>query len=396
MTIRVAMIDTAGQTPHYDFALCEALERAGCRVGLFGSPLDPGVAPPAGLFPLYPVFGRWIRSPLARRGRAARRLLRALEYPLDWRRVLRELSARPVDLVHVQWAMLPLLDRPALGALKGQGSRLVLTVHDVEPRDWWRCGWLSERSIWRLADRLIVHAPANLVELAGRDRRASARVVVVPHGSSLSSHGAPIPRDVARERLGLPVDAEIVLFFGAIKAYKGLDLLIEAFAPVRARRPKALLLIAAEPVEPFAPYERLIAARGLAEAVRARIEFVPDAEVGPYLCAADLVALPYRSTSFSGVLMTAYAYGRAVVVSATGGLSETVLADGTGLSVPAGDSGALAAALETLLANRPLREAMGERAAALTTSRYSWDAIAARTIAVYRRALCDGRSPEAR
>jgi glycosyltransferase involved in cell wall biosynthesis len=381
------MIDTAGQTPHYDFGLCDALTRAGCRVGLFASPLDPGVEPPAGLFPLYPVFGRWIQTPLARRSRLARRLLRTLEYPLDWRRVLRELRARPVDVVHVQWAMLPLLDVPALAALKRAGSRLVFTVHDVQPRDWWRTHGISERSIWRLADRLIVHSQANLTVLADKDRGAGARSAVVPLGSPPEIHGAPPTRDEARARLGLPAESEIVLFFGGLKFYKGLDLLIDAFARVRLKRPRAFLLIASEPIEPFEPYARSISRLRLADAVRTRLAYIPDREVGAYFSAADLVVLPYRATSFSGVLMTAYAFGRPVVVSATGGLGETVLSEGTGQAVPPGDVGALAEAIEALLADDELRRRMGARAAELAATRYSWDAVAAQTLAVYREAL---------
>ena len=191
-------------------------------------------------------------------------------------------------------------------------------------------------------------------------------------------------RAAARAALGLATEVPLVLFFGAIKAFKGLDRLLGAFARVVQQLPAARLLIAGFPTEPFAPYARSIAALGLSARVDCRLGFIPERAVTLCFRAADLVVLPYLTTSFSGVLMMALTAGRATVVSDVGGLAEAVEAGASGLVVPPDDVQALSSAILELLVDRSRADRFGQRAAALAAANHSWPAIAAATLAIYQ------------
>lgn len=128
-----------------------------------------------------------------------------------------------------------------------------------------------------------------------------------------------------------PDQDEILLFFGYIRAYKGLDLLIEAMPAILQQRPKAKLLVVGESYEDIKQYEGQVEKLGLKGKVVIVHRFVPNEEVGPYFRASKLVVLPYRSATQSGILNIAYGFGKPVVVTPVGGLGEFVSPGETGL-----------------------------------------------------------------
>ncbi|MFN4080594.1 MAG: glycosyltransferase [Saprospiraceae bacterium] len=138
------------------------------------------------------------------------------------------------------------------------------------------------------------------------------------------NYGAAPPMPEARARLGLDAQAPVVLFFGFIRAYKGLDLLLQALADPRVEALGVQALIAGEPYEDWSPYERLIQDGGLANRVRVAQAYIPESEVGLYFAAADLAVQPYKSATQSGITQIAFHYGLPVVVTDVGGLREVV------------------------------------------------------------------------
>jgi glycosyltransferase involved in cell wall biosynthesis len=177
--------------------------------------------------------------------------------------------------------------------------------------------------------------------------------------------------------LGLEPDAEVALFFGYVRRYKGLDVLLSAWPRVRERRP-VTLLVAGEFYEDEAPYRALARAAGGEPQVRLLDRYLPDDEVEAVFRAADVAVLPYRSATQSGVTHVAYALGVPVITTDVGGLAETVTAGETGLVVPPGDPEALADAVVRFFEQR-----MGERMRpgidALRRT-HSWDTLADQTI----------------
>jgi glycosyltransferase involved in cell wall biosynthesis len=278
--------------------------------------------------------------------------------------------------------------------LRASDVRVVRVVDSIGPHTWWRCAAEVQRAACRL---LIVQwwhpffAPAYRV-VATLVRRAGVRVLflchnVLPHESSrldgalirfglaaadafllqsdtdrdalerllpgrpyavtphpaytFFAHGG-IDREAARERL--QVEGPVVLFFGLVRAYKGLDVLLRAVARARERVPLQLL-VAGEFYEDRAPYERLLDDLQIRAAVRLVDRYIPNEEVEAYFRAADVVVLPYRSATQSGIVQIALSFERPVVVTRVGGLPEAVRPGQTGEVVPPADPEALAATL---------------------------------------------------
>ena len=172
----------------------------------------------------------------------------------------------------------------------------------------------------------------------------------------------------------------MILFFGLLRPYKGLDTLLEAYAGIEG----AELWIVGNPRMDLEPL-RAAAARARGP-VRFVTRFVEDAEVPAILRRADLLVLPYRDAEQSGVLYTGLAFGKAMVLSEVGGFPE-VAAHGAARLVPPEDPQALAAVLEELVGDEPQRRALGEAAAAAAAGPYSWDTAAEKTLELYEELL---------
>lgn len=147
----------------------------------------------------------------------------------------------------------------------------------------------------------------------------------------LYDHFPSMPsRAEARRQLGLPEDAECLLFFGLIRPYKGLERLLRVWSTLAEVRPDLHLIVAGECYGDWSPYSTLIEDSGHAERVHPHLHFVPDEEVGTFFGAADCVTLPYERASQSGVTAMALHYGVPTVCSDVGGLSEYVTPGQTG------------------------------------------------------------------
>jgi glycosyltransferase involved in cell wall biosynthesis len=388
LPVRVHVVDPSAYTPPYDHALCRALAAAGTEVELFTSRFAYGGTPaPEGyerreLF--YRLAHRGAASGRRSRSRQALKLVEHVPDMLRYRHV-----ARAADVVHFQWLTVQPLDVHLLPRRRPTGSKarpprpkLVLTAHDVLPREP-RPGQLAaQRRLYERFDAVVVHSEhgrGRLLEL-GVD---PDRVHVIPHGTL--THLADRSRETlafgSRPRFGQPAgppaietDRPVALFFGLLRPYKGLDVLLRAWRDID----DAELWIVGMP--------RMDLTRLLADAppsVRFVPRFIPDAELPGYFRRADLVVLPYLEADQSGVLFTALAFGKPLLLSDVGGFPE-VAATGAARTVPAGDHAALGAALRELLADPAALAAMAERARAAAAGPFSWDAIARRTLELYR------------
>ncbi|MDP9227876.1 MAG: glycosyltransferase family 4 protein, partial [Actinomycetota bacterium] len=212
-----------------------------------------------------------------------------------------------------------------------------------------------------------------------------ARIEVIPHGAfdylTRQPGEQPLPAELR------DVEGPVILAFGLIRPYKGTDLLLRAFRELEG----AELWIVGMPRMPIESLRELAAAAP--GKVRFIDRFVTDPEIPAFMRRADVVALPYRNIEQSGVLYTALAFGRPLLLSDVGGFPE-VAALGAGRIVPREDAAALAQALRELLADPAERERLGAGALAAAQGSYSWDEIGQRTLALYERLL--GSPSEAR
>jgi glycosyltransferase involved in cell wall biosynthesis len=402
---------------HYTYELAEALTRQGCDVTLVTTSNYELDSLPRRFRTMF-LFRRsrtkrLLTFLLRRRGVSASEAksmtddladgeavsrLRALRARLLYLHLALKLLLRRPDVVHFQSTRRG-QDLFLVRLLKRLRFRVLCTAHDLLPHG---STSAEEREahaeIYRLVDRVIVHAQSNRVELTELFGIPADRIAVIPHGSyELFFSKESMSKERARVHVGLPPKARVVLFFGLIKRYKGLEFLLEAFERIERRFPDAVLAIVGDVFrgdpEGFAYYSQLIGEASSRANVLSVPRYVPLGEVGPYLSAADVVVLPYTRTYQSGVLLSAFAAGRPVVVTRTGGLPEIVRDGETGFVVPPRDSESLARAIERLLERPEAAAEMGERALRMAEGEYSWAEIASRTIDLYREVMSRGIAP---
>jgi glycosyltransferase involved in cell wall biosynthesis len=362
--VRVHLVDPSAFTPPYDHALAAALARAGLDVELVTSRFPYGpVARPEG----YRVDDRFYR--LAGRrgpdapGRMAVKLAEHVPEMLGYRR-----AARRADVVHFQWLTVQPLDVHLLP----RGRPLVLTAHDVIPREPRPGQIAATRRLMQRMDRIVVHSRSGAGRLRDELGVPEEKIRVIPHGAF--DHLARADAGALPPELD-GADGPVILFFGLLRQYKGIDVLLEAFRSVEG----AELWIAGMPRMPLEPLRQLAGPR-----VRFVPRFIGDDEIPALFRRADVVVLPYREIDQSGVLYTALAFGKPLVLSRVGGFPE--LGEAARLVEP-GDAGGLAAALNELVADPAERERLGAAAARAARDQYGWDDIARRHVELYEELL---------
>lgn len=354
------MIDPAAYTPPYDHALCAALAAHGDDVELVTSRFRHGERPAPEGYALREHFYR-LPGPLP---------LRIAQHPVDMLR-LRRLS--PADVTHFQWLPIQAVDRRLLPR-----RPVVLTAHDVVPREP-RPGQLGAlRSLYGALDAIVVHSEHGRGVLTDELGVADERVHVIPHGVFDYLTRVPDPLPLPTELAA--VDCQVVLQFGLMRPYKGIDLMLTAFAGAQT---DAELWIVGMPRMDTAPLHDLATGLGVADRVRFVERFVGDRELGAFFRRADLVVLPYRQIDQSGVLFTALAFEKPLLVTRVGGFGEIADRYGAARAVAAGDVDALAQALAELLADAGARERLARAAASLAHGEFAWSSIASRTRELY-------------
>jgi glycosyltransferase involved in cell wall biosynthesis len=198
---------------------------------------------------------------------------------------------------------------------------VVAIVHNATPHEGRLLDRQLSRYFFRSCDAFITLSSSVLDDLSGYHPGAPARTVYHP---LYSFFGDPLARDAAISYLKLDPDKKYLLFFGLVRRYKGLDLLLEALAHPLIRPLNIHLLVAGEFYERKLEYEKMIDQLGVGERVIMTDGYVPDADVKYYFSASDMVVLPYRSATQSGVTQVAFQFGCPMLVSDVGGLPELV------------------------------------------------------------------------
>jgi len=370
--MRVQLVDPSAFTPPYDRALAAALARQGAEVELLTSRFLYGPVPQADGYRVEERFyrrstGRGLDAP-------ARRVFKLAEHVPDMLRLRRAADA---DVVHYQWLTVPALDAALLPPRRPR----LMTAHYVLPPQPSRRQVAAARRLFGRMDAVIAHSEHGA-------RRLREEVGLPPESVRVIHHGAfDYLTELPRER-PLPPELEgaegpVILFFGLLRPYKGVDVLLEAFRRIEG----AELWIVGNPRMEVEPLRR--AAEEVPGRVRFVTRFVEDAEIPAILRRADLLVLPYRDAEHSGVLYSGLAFGKPLVLSSVGGFPE-VAAHGAARLVPPEDPAALATALAELVADDEARAELATAARAAAAGPYSWDAAAACTLDLYRELLGEG------
>jgi glycosyltransferase involved in cell wall biosynthesis len=379
--MRVHVVDPSAYTPPYDHALCSALAQQGVDVSLYTSRFAYGAVPAPSGYACYESF-----YGLASRARSARlrRAIKLAEHVPDMLAYRR--TARSAQLVHFQWLALQQLD----GMLLPRGRPLVLTAHDILPREPRPGQRRAQRRLYRRFDAVVAHSRHGAARLVHELGVEEARVHVIPHGAfehlvaGSETRGQDAdgsqprePDDPAR-RPGGAGRPPVVLCFGLMRPYKGLDLLLEAWG--QGLDGAELWIVGMARMD-----TSQLRARAPAS-VRFEERFVADGELPGLFSRAQLVVLPYREAEASGVLFTALAFGTPMLLSDVGSFPE-LASTGAARLFAAGHPEALRTALQELLADEEARERMSASALAAAAGPYSWRAVAAQTIELYASLL---------
>ncbi|GBD94297.1 D-inositol 3-phosphate glycosyltransferase [bacterium BMS3Abin05] len=241
---------------------------------------------------------------------------------------------------------------PAYGTLAAllrtrKAPAQICVCHNVTPHERRPGDRILNRFFLRQMNAHIVLSKA--VESDLQSLIPGAKIVKVLHPIS-ESFGGAVPKKEARNRLKLPADAPVLLFFGYVRRYKGLDILLRALPRVLEKTPDARLLVVGEFYESKEEYDRLIETLGIENSVTVVDDFVPNEQVGFYFSAADVVVMPYRSATQSGIIPIAYEFARPVITTNVGGLSDFVDDEKTGILTEPENPEAVAAAILKFIA----------------------------------------------
>jgi glycosyltransferase involved in cell wall biosynthesis len=243
--------------------------------------------------------------------------------PLNWIMVGRRLRKASPQIVVVRY-WLPFMG-PCLGtilriAARNRQTRIICIADNVVPHE--------KRPGDRLFTRYFVkpvHAFITMSRKVLEDLHqfTDAPAVLRPH-PLYDAFGPAVEKTAARGRLGIPTSDKVILFFGFIRKYKGLDLLLEAMGDPGVQAAGIRLIVAGEFYEDRAHYQALLERPDIASRLILHTEFIPDADIPLYFGAADFVIQPYRSATQSGVTPLAYYYEKPMLVTSVGGLPDLV------------------------------------------------------------------------
>ena len=311
-------------------------------------------------------------------------------------------TARP-RIFHILWNnKIQLFDRTLLMLYyKWMGKRIVLTAHNVNAgrRDTndSLLNRLSLKVQYRLADHIFVHTDKMKSELLEQFGKQGGAVTVIPFGINNAVPNTDLTPAEAKRRLGIGPAEKTILFFGAIRPYKGVEHLLAAFERVASSDEGYRLIIAGEPKKGSEKYLReiqeTIQHSSCREQVMQQITYIPDEQTELYFKAADVLALPYTEVFQSGVLFLAYSFGLPVIASDVGSFRDDIIAGKTGYVCLPCNSQDLARAIENYF-HSDLFKDLDRRRQEIQNhaiARNSWDTVGEITGNVYKKLL--GRQP---
>lgn len=290
-------------------------------------------------------------------------------WPLNWLKTGRALRRENADLVIVRF-WIPFMG-PSLGtvlriAKRGKPTRVICIADNIIPHEKRPFDQIFTSYFVRSTNGFIVMSRA-----VGEELRQFSRTLpfkYVPH-PIYDNYGKLAGREESLTRLGLPSDRRLLLFFGFIREYKGLDILLEAMADPRLSKLPLHLLVAGEFYSDEARYRKLIADLGIEGRVTIRDQYIPQEDVRYYFGASDLVVQPYRSATQSGISQLAYHFEKPMLVTNVGGLPEIVDDGKSGYVVEVSPSAVAGAILDFFEKDRQKEFLEGVRAG---KARFSW------------------------
>ena len=303
--------------------------------------------------------------------------------PLNWLSVGKRIRNEKPDLVIIRY-WLPFM-APCMGTIAGRirknrHIKIICLADNVIPHEHRYGDRLLTNYFMQRIDGLIAMSKSVLVDASSFRKNLSFGYC--PH-PIFDNYGERLSFKTAKQKLNLENHTKYLLFFGFIRDYKGLDLLINAFADERLRKFPVKLLIAGEYYSSPEPYLELIRKNNLEKLIEMRTTFIADDEVNLYFSAADMVVQPYKSATQSGVTQIGYHFNKPMLVTNVGGLSE-IIADGKIGYVVEPESGKIADAIFDFYSNERMSDF--EANIIQEKKKFSWGNMVESFLSVYKNA----------
>jgi glycosyltransferase involved in cell wall biosynthesis len=246
-------------------------------------------------------------------------------FPPNWISVGNELKNLRPDIIVVRY-WLPLMG-PCLGTIlrivkKNKHTKIVCIADNIIPHEKRKGDKIFTKYFLKPIDEVVVMSEKVMEDLKIFDATKPVQLIQHP---LYDNFGEKISKEIARKNIGVSTQEKIILFFGFIRKYKGLDILLDALAILKTKgNTNFKVLIAGEFYEDRKPFDEQIARLGLQDMLILKTDFIPDSEVRNYFCAADMVIQPYRNATQSGVTPLAYHFEIPMIVTNVGGLPSLV------------------------------------------------------------------------
>jgi len=313
-------------------------------------------------------------------------------------RLLKYASTTDSPLFHMQsHNKLVVFDRIFLNLYyKLLNKKLVFTAHNIDARQ--RDGRnnlinkISLKILYRLMDHILVHTDKMKNQLVQEFAVPANKITIIPHGILNTVPVSALSKSQARSRLQLNECEKVLLFFGYIAPYKGLEYLLLALGQLKADGERIKLIIAGQ-VKNCPAYwrtvEGLINKLDLESSILKRVKYIPDHEVEVLFKGSDALILPYKFIFQSGVPFLSYSFGLPVIATDVGSLREVIIEGETGMVCRKEDSADLAETIRRYFDSRLYRnlEVSMENIKAYGNEKYSWDGIGATIHGVYKALL---------
>ncbi len=251
----------------------------------------------------------------------------------------------------------------------------VIIAHNVIPHEQKKAGRILNRWLFKKADKVIVGGKGEQDNLQQLVSGVPSTVIPHPVYDRFSNADPVLTKETAKQKLGYPIDQPLIMHIGLIRKYKGVDILLEAVPLIK--NSDVSVEIAGEFYDDIEPYREQIKNLGIGNKVKLHNKYLVSEEMTLRLIAADVIVLPFRHATQSGVAMAALACGTPVIASKVGGLPDVILPGENGDLVPPENSGALAASIDKFFnIDKKIRVEMREKIKDHAHAHFSWERLA--------------------
>jgi D-inositol-3-phosphate glycosyltransferase len=373
--VKIVMIDSLISND-YTFWLCRGLARAGVDVTLITTENRKDMQEKFKVLPVSPAKGNGQNKLL--------KLFKYLRY-LYW--LFFYVKHSEADIIHYQFFRRERIECLYFPLLRLIHNHVFFTAHNILPHEHNAIDYYLRSLVYKFATNIIVHTNGSKDRLLKMFNVNPDKVAIVPAVKPTSGvRNSNVTRTAAREWLHLTPDEKVLLFFGFIREYKGLDLLLEAFDIAREHIDDLKLIVAGKPQTPelLERYQAQIRQMKHGDSVLFKAEFISNEDVDYYFRAADALAVPYKRIDLSGVLQEAFAYSLPVLATNVGNFKEVIQPGINGYITETNTSEEFAHIIKLTFQDMGILEKMGKAAFAIDQNYPSWEKIGMLTSELYR------------